>query len=65
MHVHGALVALGIHAPDFVHQLAAGENLPRAGEQLEKQVELPLGQGQGGAAAGGGQRGAGGRSAGL
>ena len=44
MYIHRAFVAVGVHAPDFVHQLAAGEDLHRTGQQLEQQEELLLGQ---------------------
>ena len=56
MHVHRALVALGVHAPDFIHQLTPGKNLPGAAEELEQQVEFLLGQGDGQIAPGYGQR---------
>ena len=56
MHIHRAFVALGVHAPDFIHQLPPGENLPGAAEQLEQQVEFLLGQGDGQIAPGYGQR---------
>ena len=44
MYRHGFPAGLAVGAPDLVHQLDAGKNLPRIGQQLVKQQELLLGQ---------------------
>ena len=53
MYVHGALVAVAVHVPDLVHQLASGKNFIGVGEQLEKEQKFLLGQLD---SAGGGER---------
>ena len=44
VNIYGAFVAMGIQAPDLIHQLTACEDLPLVGEQLEQQIELLFGQ---------------------
>lgn len=55
MDVDGALVAFGIHSPDFVHNLHAGKDAAWAGKQFEKQLKLLLRKGFARAGAGDGQ----------